>query len=67
LKVAKSNNSTVGSSLFVTHSPCIECAKLIRQSGINKVYFGAAYRDSHGIDFLKRAGVDVIQIDSELS
>jgi len=65
LKVAKSHNSTMGASLFVTHSPCIECAKLIRQSGINTVYFGTAYRDNTGIDFLSRAGVEVIQIDSD--
>lgn len=63
MKVARSHNSTDGAALFVTHSPCIECAKLIYQAGITRVYFGDAYRDNHGIDFLGRAGVQVTQLD----
>jgi len=64
MKVAKSHNSTEGAALFVTHSPCIECAKLIYQSGINRVYFGNAYRDNNGIDFLTKAGVEVTKLDA---
>jgi dCMP deaminase len=64
-KLAKSNNSGVGADLFVTHSPCIECAKLILQSGINRVYFGIQYRNDDGIKFLKQSGIDVVNIDLE--
>jgi dCMP deaminase len=64
MKVAKSHNSTDGAALFITHSPCIECAKLIYQSGINRVYFGNAYRDSDGIDFLTKSGVEVTKLDA---
>ena len=64
MKVAKSHTSTEGAALFVTHSPCIECAKLIYQSGINRVYFGNAYRDNNGIDFLTKAGVEVTKLDA---
>lgn len=55
-------NYTFGlnSDLFITHSPCIDCAKLIYQSGIRRVYFGAYYRDNEGINFLKTSGVEVI-------
>lgn len=59
-KLAKSNESGDGADLFVTHSPCMDCAKLIYQSGIRRVYFGAYYRDNSGIDFLKTSGVEVI-------
>lgn len=61
-KLAKSNESGLDADLFVTHSPCIECAKLIYQSGIKRVYFGANYRDSAGVDFLKKSGVTVEQV-----
>ena len=64
-KLAKSNNSGLGADLFVTHSPCMECAKLIHQSGIARVYFGANYRDDSGIRFLKQSGIDVIQLGKE--
>jgi len=64
MKVAKSHNSTEGAALFVTHSPCIQCAKLIYQSGINRVYFGNAYRDNDGIDFLTKSGVEVTKLDA---
>jgi dCMP deaminase len=62
-KLAKSNDSGDGADLFVTHSPCIQCAKLIYQSGIRRVYFGQSYRDDSGIKFLKQSGVEVIQHD----
>ena len=60
-KLAKSNDSGDGADLFVTHSPCIECAKLIYQSGIRRIYFGQSYRDDSGIKFLKQSGVEVIK------
>jgi dCMP deaminase len=62
-KLAKSNESADGADLFVTHSPCIECAKLIHQSGIRRVYYGANYRDDAGIKFLKQSGITVTKID----
>lgn len=64
-KLAKSANSGLGADLFVTHSPCIHCAKLILQSGIRHVYYGAQYRDDHGIRFLKQSGIDVTDLGKE--
>lgn len=61
-KLAKSTNSGQGADLFVTHSPCIECAKLIYQSGIKRVWFGQQYRDDSGIKFLEKSGVEVTQL-----
>jgi len=61
-KLAKSSDSGDGADLFVTHSPCIECAKLIYQSGIRRVYFGQNYRDDAGIKFLRMSGIEVEQI-----
>ena len=61
-KLAKSNNSGLGADLFVTHMPCLDCAKLIYQSGIKRVYFSTAYRDDAGIRFLERSGVTVEQV-----
>lgn len=58
-KVARSNNSSDGATLYVTASPCIECAKLIIQSGIKRVVFDEMYRLCDGIDLLKRAGVEI--------
>ena len=58
-KLAKSNDSGVDADIFVTHSPCIECAKLIYQSGIKRVFYGEDYRDDAGIRFLKASGVEV--------
>ena len=62
-KLAKSNDSGLGASLFVTHSPCIHCAKLILQSGIGSVYYGTNYRDDAGLKFLERSGITVEQIN----
>ena len=62
-KLAKSNDSGLGADLFVTHSPCIHCAKLIHQSGIRRVYYGENYRDDAGKDFLQKSGVVVTQIE----
>ena len=61
-KLAKSNDSGLGADLFVTHSPCIHCAKLIHQSGIRRVYYGENYRDDAGIQFLEKSGVKVNHI-----
>ena len=63
-KVAKSGNSSAGATLYVTASPCVECAKLIIQSGIRRVVYRDAYRLTDGVDLLRRAGVAVEQIDS---
>lgn len=63
-KLARSNESGEGASLFITHSPCIECAKLIYQSGIKNVYFGENYRDTAGLDFLKTSKINVVQVDN---
>ena len=63
-KVAQSNNSSKGATLYVTTSPCIECAKLIIQSGITRVVFSEFYRITDGVDLLKRAGVECVQIEA---
>jgi len=60
-KLAKSGESGLGADLFVTHSPCIHCAKLIHQSGIRRVWYGDQYRDDAGITFLRRGGINVEQ------
>ncbi len=57
-KVARSNNSSDGATLYVTASPCVECAKLIIQSGIRRVVFNELYRLPDGIDLLERAGIE---------
>jgi len=62
-KVAKSNNSSEGATLYVTTSPCPECSKLIIQAGIKRIVYTDPYRNSDGLDWLKRAGVEVTQID----
>jgi len=58
-KVAKSNNSSIGATLYITASPCLECAKLIIQSGIKRVVYGEHYRIEDGIRLLERAGIKV--------
>jgi len=60
-KVARSTESALGADLFVTHSPCLECAKLIYQSGIHRVYYGKQYRSDDGVRFLKQSSIQVIQ------
>ena len=59
-KVAKSGNSSEGATLYVTASPCAECAKLIIQAGIRRVVYGEKYRLTDGIELLERAGVEVL-------
>jgi dCMP deaminase len=58
-KVARSNNSSNGATLYVTASPCLECSKLIIQSGIKRVVYGEEYRIMDGVELLKRAGITV--------
>lgn len=64
-KVARSHNSSDGATLYVTASPCIECAKLIIQAGIKRVLYGELYRLTDGIDLLKRAGIEVTYLAPE--
>lgn len=64
-KLAKSNDSGLGANLFVTHAPCIDCAKLVYQSGISCVYYSEDYRDNSGIEFLKKSKITVEKITKE--
>ena len=61
-KLAKSHNSGLGADLFITHSPCLDCAKLIVQSGIRRVWYNENYRDDEGVRFLILSGIEVKQI-----
>ena len=60
-KVAKSNNCSLGATLYVTASPCIECAKLIIQAGIVRVVFCAVYHSEEGVALLRRAGIQIVK------
>ena len=62
-KVAKSGNSSDGATLYVTSSPCLECSKLIIQAGIKRVVFTESYRLEDGINLLKRANIEIEQVD----
>ena len=65
-KIARSTNSSDGASLFVTHEPCLNCAKIIHQAGIKEVYYKNSYSSSNGgADFLKKCGIDVHKLDTE--
>ena len=64
-KLARSSNNSDGSTLYVTSSPCIECAKLIIQSGIKRVVYAEQYRLTDGIELLKRAGIETILLNEE--
>lgn len=61
-KVSKSNNSSDGATLYVTTSPCMECSKLIIQSGIKRVVYDEEYRNTEGLTILRRAGISVENI-----
>ena len=61
-KLAKSNESGLGATMFITHAPCLDCAKLIYQSGISSVLYRDAYRDTGGITFLEKSGIEVTQV-----
>ncbi|HRR17279.1 MAG TPA: dCMP deaminase family protein [Bacteroidales bacterium] len=64
-KVAKSNNSSENATLYVTSSPCIECSKLIIQSGIKRVVYCDIYHNTDGLHLLKRAGIEIVYVDLE--
>ncbi|MCL1867813.1 MAG: dCMP deaminase family protein [Paludibacter sp.] len=64
-KIARSHNSSAGATLYVTASPCMECAKLIIQSGISRVVYGEKYRMLDGIELLERAGIEVVFLENQ--
>lgn len=66
-KVSRSTESSENATMFCTHAPCIDCAKLIYQSGINTLYYREQYRDDSGVTFLKQGGVNVHQYTDSLS
>ena len=61
-KIARSTNSSEGAALFVTHAPCLDCAKIIHQAGINSVYYRNTYRSTDGIDFLVKCDIHVEKV-----
>lgn len=61
-KIARSGNNSDGATLYVTDAPCIECSKLIIQSGIKRVIYSRSYRMTDGVDLLRRAGIEVLQL-----
>ena len=61
-KIARSTNSSDGASMFITHAPCLDCAKLVYQSGIKSVYYRNSYKNTDGIDFLNKCNVEVTMI-----
>lgn len=63
-KLAKSTESGQGASMFITHAPCLDCAKLIYQSGINSVFYRDSYRSDDGINFLEKSGITITKIDN---
>ena len=65
-KLARSTESGLDADLFVTHSPCLDCAKLIYQSGIKRVFYANAYRDNSGIAFLESSGIEVEQVQEHV-
>ncbi len=64
LKVAKSTNNCAGATLYLTHSPCKDCSKMVLQAGIVRVVFIEKYKDPAGLDFLNSAGVETLQIEN---
>jgi len=62
-KLAKSNESGMGATMFITHAPCLDCAKLIYQSGIGSVLYRNSYRDDSGITFLEKSGIAIEQVE----
>ena len=61
-KIARSTNSSEGAALFVTHAPCLDCAKIIHQAGINSVYYRNTYRSTDGIEFLGKCNINVKKV-----
>ena len=66
-KLARSNNNSDGATIYITASPCIECAKLIIQAGIKRVVYGEKYRLTDGIELLERANIEVVYVDINTS
>ena len=66
-KLARSHNNSDGATIYVTDSPCIECAKLIIQAGIKRLVYSRQYRLTDGIDLLKRAGIDVVFMEPDVT
>lgn len=66
-KLARSNDSGLGATMFITHAPCVHCAKLIYGSGIETVYFRESYRDTLGLDFLDKCKIEVKQVKKDLT
>lgn len=64
LKVAKSTNNCKNATLYLTHSPCKDCSKLVLQSGISRLVYQEAYKDVSGLEFLKNAGLEITQIQN---
>lgn len=64
-KVARSNNSSENATLYITDSPCMECAKLIIQAGIKRVVYSKKYRNTEGLELLQRAEIELVYIDEE--
>ena len=64
MKVARSMNSARDSTLYLTLSPCKDCSKLVHQAGIKRLVFINGYKDQSGVDFLKEAGVEVVQLEN---
>lgn len=64
LKVASSTQSCKGATLYITLSPCKECSKLIHQAGIKRIVFKAAYKDQSGVEFLEKAGVEIVHLSN---
>ena len=64
-KIARSNNSSEGATMYVTTSPCIECAKLIIQAGIKRLVYGEKYRLEDGLNLLRKAGIEVVYLENE--
>ena len=63
MKLAKTSGGAQGSTVFITHSPCIECAKLLYQSGVSQIYYEIPFRNDDGINFLKKAGIEIQRIE----
>ena len=61
-KLARDGESGLGTDLFCTHAPCIQCAKIIYGAGVKKVYYHDTYRDTYGLDFLQKCGIEIQQI-----
>ena len=61
-KLARSSESGESAAMFITHAPCMDCAKLIYQSGISEVYYGIDYRSSDGLDFLQKSGIPILKV-----